>query len=136
MNIQEFIDNVSDRIIDYLRDNKTQDMQEVRNLISLHFSDGIAQLFYDEDEYIVRQMEALIKVRDTLYKSSKRNSEINAELLRLSQKRKSIKKKAHETMDARDFVLLLQWMRQNHPDILDAFHETQPKKKPFAKVKL
>lgn len=136
MNIQEFIDNVSGKVIDYLRDNKIQDMQEVRNLIALHFSDGITQLFYDEDEHIVRQMEKLTKERNTLYKSSKRNSEINAELLRLSQKRKSIKKRAHETMDARDFVLLLQWLRQNHPDILDAFHETQPKKKPFAKILL
>ncbi len=135
MTIQEFINNVSDRIVDYLRDNKSQDMQEVRNIIALHFSDGLTQMFYDEDERIVRKMESLIKERDTIYKSSKRNSEINAELLNLSQQRKNIKKKAHETMDERDFVLLLQWLRKNHPDVLDAFHATQPKKKPFAKLK-
>lgn len=135
MTIQEFINNVSDRIVDYLRDNKSQDMQEVRNIIALHFSDGLTQMFYDEDERIVRNMESLIKERDTIYKSSKRNSEINAELLNLSQQRKNIKKKAHETMDERDFVLLLQWLRKNHPDVLDAFHATQPKKKPFAKLK-
>lgn len=136
MNIQEFIDNVSDKIVEYLRDNKIQDMQEVRNLISLHFSDGITQLFYNEDEHIVRKMESLIRERDTIYKSPKRNSEINAELLKLSQKRKSIKLKAHETRDARTFISLLQWLRENHPSILDAFNETQPKAKPFAKIQL
>ena len=135
MTIQEFINNVSDRIVDYLRDNKSQDMQEIRNIIALHFSDGLTQMFYDEDEMIVRKMESLIKERDTIYKSSKRNSEINAELLKLSQKRKSIKLKAHETRDARTFISLLRWLRVNHPDILDAFYETQPKTKPFAKLK-
>ncbi len=135
MTIQEFINNVSDRIVDYLRDNKSQDMQEVRNIIALHFSDGLTQMFYDEDEMVVRKMELLIKERDTIYKSSKRNSEINAELLKLSQKRKSIKLKAHETRDARTFISLLRWLRVNHPDILDAFYETQPKTKPFAKLK-
>ena len=134
MKIQEFMDNVSDKVVDYLRDNKTQDMQEVRNIISLHLSDGLTQALYDEDETIVRKMEALIKERDTIYKSGKRNAEINAELLKLSQKRKSIRKKASEAMDARQCVRLIKFLRHNYSEILDEFYETEPKKEPFKKV--
>ncbi len=132
--LQEFIMSVSDRIIEYLRDNKSQDMQEIRNIISLHFSDGLEKFFYDEEAELAKQVEALIAEQKSVYTSGRRNSEINSELLRLSQKRRSIRKKAVEVMDAREFVVLKKWLRDNHSEILDNFYETQPKKKPFARL--
>lgn len=132
--LQEFIMSVSDRIIEYLRDNKSQDMQEVRNIISLHFSDGLEKFFYDEEAELAKRVEALIAEQKSVYTSGRRNSEINSELLRLSQKRRSIRKKAVEVMDAREFIVLKKWLRDNHSEILDNFYETQPKKKPFARL--
>ena len=136
MNIQEFIDSVSNKIVDYLRETKMQDMQEVRNIISLHFSDGLTKVFYSEDEEIVRKMEALIKERDTIYRSRRRNKEINAELLTLSQRRKVIKKRASEAMDARQCVRPIKFLRHNYSTILDEFYETEPKKEPFKKLNI
>ena len=136
MNMQEFIDNVSDRIVDYLRDNKTQDMQEVRNIIALHFTDGLSQVFYSEDDEIVKKMTKLIKERDSVYISSRRNAEINAELLKLSQKRKMIRKKAAEIKDASQFVRLIRYLRKNASDLLDSFYETEPKQEPFKKLNI
>jgi hypothetical protein len=133
-NLQEFIESVSDKVVEYLRDNKTQDMQEVRNIIALHFSSGLEKAFYDEEADLAKKMEELIAEQKSTYTSSRRNSEINSELLKLSQKRRSIRKKATEAMDAREFVVLKKWLRNNHSEILDVFYATQPKKEPFAKL--
>ena len=134
--IQEFIDKVSDKIVDYLRENKTQDMQEVKHIISLHFSDGLDNMFYGEDERIVAKMEELTKERAAVYTSSKRNAQINAELMKLSQQRKNIRKKAAEVKDASQFVRLIRFLRHNYSDVLDAFYENEPKQKPFRKLNL
>lgn len=58
--MQEFIDEVSDKIIEYLRDNKTQDMQEVRNIISLHFSEGLVKVFYDEEAELAMKVQSCL----------------------------------------------------------------------------
>lgn len=134
--IQDFIDNVSDKVIDYLRENKTQDMQEVKHIISLHFSDGLDNMLHGEDEKIVAKMEELTKEMTAIYTSSKRNAQINAELMKLSQQRKNIRKKAAEIKDASQFVRLIRFLRNNHSNILDAFYENEPKQKPFKKFNL
>lgn len=61
MNVQEFVDNVSDRIVDYLRDNKTQDMQEVRNIISIHLSHGLLSVLRNE-EALSEGIKAAVKI--------------------------------------------------------------------------
>ena len=134
MNIQEFIDNVSEKIVDYLRDNKTQDMQEVRNIISLHFSDGLIKAFYNEDEEIVNEMERLTIERASVYSSSKRNAEINARLMKLSQRRKAIRINSAEARDAKKLVRMIRFLKANAPLVLDAFYDQEPKDKPFKKV--
>lgn len=134
MNIQEFIDNVSDKVVDYLRDNKIQDMQEVRNIISLHFSEGLIKAFHKEDEEIVNEMARLIEERDSSYSSSRKNAEINARLMKLSQKRKTIRINAAEARDAKTLVRMIRFLKANAPLVLNAFYEQEPKEKPFKKI--
>lgn len=134
MNIQEFIDNVSDKVVDYLRENKTQDMQEVKNIISLHFSDGLIKAFYNEDEEIVNEMERLTREKVSVYSSSKRNAEINARLMKLAQRRKAIRINSAEARDAKTLVRMIRFLKANAPLVLAAFYEQEPKEKPFKKV--
>ena len=128
------MDNVSDKVVDYLRDNKTQDMQEVRNIISLHLSDGLIKAFHNEDEEIVNEMARLIEERDSSYSSSRKNAEINARLMRLSQKRKAIRINSAEARDAKQLVRMIRFLKVNAPLVLNAFYEQEPKEKPFKKI--
>ena len=135
MTIHQFINNVSDKIIDYLRDNKTQDMQEVRNIIALHFSQGLIDVFYDEEAEIAKMVESLQREQKYGYTSPKRNSEINAELLRLSQRRKAIRKRASEAMDENEAKYVRKLLKEKSPEIYDEIYKSIPMKKPFIKLK-
>lgn len=50
--MKRFIDNVSDKVIEYLCDNKTWDMHEVRNIISLHLSQGLEKSCVAKNGYL------------------------------------------------------------------------------------
>lgn len=135
MTIHQFINNVSDKIIDYLRDNKTQDMQEVRNIIALHFSQGLIDVFYDEEAEIAKMVESLQREQKYGCTSPKRNSEINAELLRLSQRRKAIRKRASEAMDENEAKYVRKLLKEKSPEIYDEIYKSIPMKKSFIKLK-
>ena len=135
MTIHQFINNVSDKIIDYLRDNKTQDMQEVRNIIALHFSQGLIDVFYDEEAEIAKMVESLQREQKYGCTSPKRNSEINAELLRLSQRRKAIRKRAYEAMDENEAKYVRKLLKEKSPEIYDEIYKSIPMKKSFIKLK-
>ena len=135
MTIHQFINNVSDKIIDYLRDNKTQDMQEVRNIIALHFSQGLIDVFYDEEAEIAKKVESLQREQKYGCTSPKRNAEINAELLRLSQQRKAVRKRAAQAMDENEARYVRKLLKEKYPEMYDEIYKSIPMKESFIKLK-
>ncbi|MBR5835187.1 MAG: hypothetical protein IKY66_03390 [Bacteroidales bacterium] len=129
-----FIDSVSDRIIEYLTDNRTWDMREVRNIISLHFSQGMEKILRSEEAELAAEQEKLIAEQRKCYTSSRRNAEINAELLKLSRKRKAIRMRVGQAQDESELALLKKYLRQNDPELLERFYTTIPKRQRFAKI--
>lgn len=132
--MRKFIDNVSDRVVEYLRDNKTWDMQEVRNIISLHLSQGIEKVLRSDEADLAAKQASLIAEQRKCYTSSRRNAEINAEVLRLSQQRKAIRKIVGQAQDESELVLLKAYLRNNAPELLQEFYTTIPQRQKFAKV--
>lgn len=110
-------------------------MQEVRNIIALHFSQGLIDVFYDEEAEIAKMVESLQREQKYGYTSPKRNSEINAELLRLSQRRKAIRKRASEAMDENEAKYVRKLLKEKSPEIYDEIYKSIPMKKPFIKLK-
>lgn len=132
--MRKFIDNVSDRVVEYLRDNKTWDMQEVRNIISLHLSQGIEKVLRSDEADLAAKQASLIAEQRKCHTSSRRNAEINAEVLRLSQQRKAIRKIVGQVQDESELVLLKAYLRNNAPELLQEFYTTIPQRQKFAKV--
>lgn len=133
--LQEFIDEVSDKIIEYLRDNKTQDMQEVRNIISLHFSEGLIKVFYDEEAELAMKVQKLQEEQKYCYTSPRRNAEINAELLELSRKRKAIRKRTYDALDDNEAKRVRILLKEKSPELYEEIYKSIPLKKPFVKIK-
>ena len=100
--MRRFIDNVSDKVIDYLCDNKTWDMHEVRNIISLHLSQGLEKVLRSEEQVLADKQAALIAERTHPKTTSRRNAQINVELLKLSQGRKAIRSRIMQAQDESD----------------------------------
>lgn len=110
-------------------------MQEVRNIIALHFSQGLIDVFYDEEAEIAKMVESLQREQKCGCVNPKRNSEINAELLRLSQRRKAIRKRASEAMDENEAKCVRKLLKEKSPEIYDEIYKSIPMKKPFIKLK-
>lgn len=132
--MKKFIDKVSDQVVDYLRDNKTWDMQEVRNIISLHLSRGIEKMLRSEEQKLADRQAALIAERTHPMTTSRRNAQINAELLTLSQERKAIRLRVAQAQDESELALLKKYLRKHNPDLLQEFYNTIPKRQKFAKI--
>lgn len=123
MNVKKFIDNVSDMIVDYLRDNKTQDMQEVRNIISIHFSHGLLNVLRNEEAELAAEQSKLIAEQRNGAISSKRNAQLNAMILELAQKRKAIRKASAMAQESGELFKLKGFLKENAPELLERFNE-------------
>ena len=110
-------------------------MQEVRNIIALHFSQGLIDVFYDEEAEIAKMVESLQREQKSGCTSPKRDSEINAELLRLSQRRKAIRKRASEAMDENEAKYVRKLLKEKSQELYDEIYKSIPMKKPFIKLK-
>lgn len=132
--MKRFIDNVADKVIEYLCDNKTWDMHEVRNIISLHLSQGLEKVLRSEEQVLADKQAALIAERTHPKTTSRRNAQINAELLKLSQGRKAIRSRILQAQDESELVLIKKYLRGHAPDILQDFYKTIPQRQKFAKI--
>lgn len=128
MNVQEFVDNVSDRIVDYLRDNKTQDMQEVRNIISIHLSHGLLSVLRNEEAELAAEQSKLIAEQRNGAVSPKRNAQLNAMILELAQKRKAIRKASAMAQENGELFVLKGFLKENAPELLEQFYGMTGKK--------
>lgn len=66
--------------------------------------------------------------------TSRRNAQINVELLKLSQGRKAIRSRIMQAQDESELVLIKKYLREHDPDLLQAFYATIPQRQKFAKI--
>ena len=132
--MKQFADMVSDKVIEYLRDAKTQDMKEVRNIISLHFSQGLDQALRNEEAELAARQAELIAEQRRCYNSPKRNAEINAQLLDLARQRKATRKASCQAQENGDLFKLKGFLRERAPELLEEFYTTIPKREKFTKL--
>lgn len=136
MNIEQFIDTCTERVIACITESKILDLDSIRRSVRAELSIGLNDVLRNEETELSYKQRKLMLELENWAITRERKRQINIEIQQIADKRKSLRFQASKLTNHQHYTQLRIFLKEHgQSDLLSDFDNTIGRTEPFSKIK-
>lgn len=125
--LESFFSDCSANIIQYIKESSLVNLQEIENIIKMHFSYGFIDALRREDSSITEHLFDLLKEQASTKTDRFRRKKLQAEIQNVSQQRKTIRRAISDAEEHQEYMKFKKYIADHYgADVFTKFLNEHP----------